>query len=165
MVEKRGRGRPLGAEINDDRFLNAVADIFVQGNAKNPTAAMRQVLAARNDWTAASPDAMLRRLQVKWSARRTELLAAAEQRLTERKEPAVTLVDVLVAMERLRLAFRAPETLMAFQRISETMERAMAPFRTMQSSQAELQRRLNILYKRAQVPTFPAPRILPIRGN
>lgn len=164
MVEKRGRGRPLGAEINDDQFLNAVADILVRRDAKTSTAAMRKVLAVRNDWKAASPDAMLRRLQAKWKGRRIALLAAAEQRLAQQTEP-VTLVDVLVTFERLRLALRAPETLMAFRRFLDNVERVAAPFRAIRKSQEEFQRRISVIHEMTQVPNFTVPHVPIVREN
>jgi len=84
MTEKRGRGRPPGEGKKDGPFLADMADLMIRTPKMRKTTAIRRVMAARKDWEAASPEAMRRRLQAKWTVRGAAELAAAHRRATAR---------------------------------------------------------------------------------
>ncbi|RUV45334.1 hypothetical protein EOD29_00280 [Mesorhizobium sp. M1A.T.Ca.IN.004.03.1.1] len=87
MTEKRGRGRPVGSGMKDEPFLADIADLLIRTPGLKPTAAMRRVMKARNDWESASPEAMIRRLQAKWRVAGAAQLAAAHKRSAARTTP------------------------------------------------------------------------------
>ena len=69
---KRRRGRPKGSEIDDGHQLAQIADILVEGRARNVAAAVRLL---------AGPDpSLIRRMQRKFRREREALLAAARSR-------------------------------------------------------------------------------------
>ncbi|TPI83484.1 hypothetical protein [Mesorhizobium sp. B2-8-9] len=82
MTEKRGRGRPEGTGKKDGPFLADMADLMIRTPKMRKTTAIRRVMAARSDWEAASPEAMVHRLQEKWKAEGEAHLAAAHKRAT-----------------------------------------------------------------------------------
>ncbi|MCY1296042.1 hypothetical protein D9M68_151840 [compost metagenome] len=107
MSSKRLRGRPRGSGINDDCFLDEVADLMHASPRLRARSAIRRVITTREGlWIAASKDAMLFRLQVKWRSRKESLLEAARQR-AEANERRVTLRDVILALAELHGAYRA----------------------------------------------------------
>jgi len=66
---RRRRGRPLGSEIDDGRALSQIADLLVEGRARNVAAAVR--LLAGHD------PSLIRRLQRKFCRDREALLTVA----------------------------------------------------------------------------------------
>ena len=66
---RRHRGRPKGSEIDDARALSQIADILVEGRARNVAAAVR--LLAGHD------PSLIRRLQRKFRRDREALLVEA----------------------------------------------------------------------------------------
>ncbi|MBT2246986.1 hypothetical protein JQK15_26180 [Sphingobium sp. BHU LFT2] len=72
-TNKRGRGRPHGTGLNDEKTLGQIAGHMVRNASLRPTTAIKRVL--RN------PDsATIRRLQVKWKAQGEDFLAKARER-------------------------------------------------------------------------------------
>ncbi|MQW85969.1 hypothetical protein [Sinorhizobium saheli] len=170
MTAKRLRGRPLGSGINDDRFLNEVADLLQANPRLKARAAMRQVITARVGlWVAASEDAMLYRLQVKWRARKTSLLDTARQR-AESRERTVTLGDLITVGAEIYSAYRAwktPENMRklatAVTEISETANRFVESVaeihRAMARRGEELQRLVEAARRVEQMGRIQIPRI------
>ena len=66
---KRHRGRPKGSEIDDGTALSQIADLLVEGRAKNVAAAVR-LRAGHNP-------SLIRRLQRKFQRERDALMTAA----------------------------------------------------------------------------------------
>lgn len=87
MTEKRSRGRPLGTGKNDSTFLANIADLLIATPGLLPTTAMKRVAAVRKDWLAASPEAVIRRWQVKWKTEGLAALAAARERAAPKPPP------------------------------------------------------------------------------
>lgn len=79
--EKRSRGRPRGSGKNDTAMLAQVADLVTKQPALKPTTAMKRVIASAKERDA-TPETLLRRLQVKWRAQGASLLAQAKARAT-----------------------------------------------------------------------------------
>ncbi|TIL23799.1 MAG: hypothetical protein E5Y88_21600 [Mesorhizobium sp.] len=80
MTDKRSRGRPRGTGKNDTVFLTMVADLMVKTPGLKYTTAMTRIVRQRTDWDAASPEAAVRRWQVKWKVQGEALLAATHER-------------------------------------------------------------------------------------
>jgi hypothetical protein len=76
---KRGRGRPIGSVIRDDKALAFVADKIIANPSLKPSTAMRQVYAG-GDWCGSSADATLARWLRKWRAAAPAALEAARHR-------------------------------------------------------------------------------------
>ncbi len=66
---RRRRGRPKGSEIEDGRALSRIADLLVEGRARNIAAAVR-ILAGHDP-------SLIRRLQRKFLRDREALMATA----------------------------------------------------------------------------------------
>lgn len=75
----RRRGRPPGTGRDDSRTLTAVADILRAHPGMKATTAMRRQAGGT------ATDSNLRRLQVKWKAEGSRLMAEAEARAHERE--------------------------------------------------------------------------------
>jgi hypothetical protein len=122
MTEKRTRGRPIGSDINDQDFLREIADMLERNPRIKATSAMRQVMKVRDgQWVAASEDAMIRRLQVKWKAQKAVLQTQAKQRAEERERPATLndLVDIGLRARDVWRAWQTPENLAGLQRFAD----------------------------------------------
>lgn len=72
-TNKRGRGRPHGTGLNDDKALREIADLLQRYPSLRPTTAIKRVL--RNPGSAT-----IRRLQVKWKAQGDAYLDMARER-------------------------------------------------------------------------------------
>ncbi|MBZ9747232.1 hypothetical protein LB516_18450 [Mesorhizobium sp. CO1-1-7] len=93
MKEKRGRGRPVGSGEKDEPLLADIADLLVRTPGLKLTPAARHVMKARNDWKAASQQAMIRRLQTKWQVAGARELAAAHKRAAQTSTPRSSRMD------------------------------------------------------------------------
>ncbi|WP_299618773.1 hypothetical protein [Pelagibius sp.] len=71
-MQRKRRGRPKGSEIDDSEALQHIADLLVEGRARNVAGAVR-VLAGHRP-------SLIRRLQRKFCRERGTLLAAAHAR-------------------------------------------------------------------------------------
>lgn len=72
-TNKRGRGRPHGTGLNDEKTLEKIADLIARNPSLRPTTAIKRTLH--------NPDsATIRRLQVKWKAQGEGFLAKARER-------------------------------------------------------------------------------------
>ncbi|SCX31835.1 hypothetical protein [Agrobacterium rosae] len=122
MREKRMRGRPTGTGVDDQRFLDEVADLLLNDPRMKPTAAMRHVIKERKgQWTAASEEAMKRRLQVKWKAGKGALQMQAKER-SEEAQRSPTWVDIVNIGLHAAQAFKAwqtPENIAGLQRAAD----------------------------------------------
>ena len=78
-VAKRGRGRPLGTEINDQPHLERVADLLVADSSLKPRAAMIRLMGTDAEGEPKEA-ATLRRWQSKWKKSGEVLLVAARER-------------------------------------------------------------------------------------
>lgn len=107
-VQKRGRGRPKGSGINDGPALDKMADAIAADPHLKPTAAARQIVG--------SDPSKLRRLQVKWKAKKGEYMARAQRRIAAASAPradrpglpATVLAQLAEAQHRLQAALGAP---------------------------------------------------------
>lgn len=73
-MKEQKRGRPKGSSsknLNDERILADVTDIIIRGSAKNPTAAIKQVIGE-------GQASDLRRLQRKWTLEGESLIVKAQ---------------------------------------------------------------------------------------
>jgi len=124
MTEKRMRGRPTGTGIDDQRFLNEVADLLENDPRMKPTAAMRHVIKIRKgQWNAASEEAMMRRLQEKWKASKSVLQNQAKAR-AEEKRRSTTLVDLVnigLNVAQTIKAWQTPENIALLQRAADNI--------------------------------------------
>ncbi|MER8490246.1 hypothetical protein NKH53_18460 [Mesorhizobium australicum] len=93
MTEKRRRGRPIGTGKNDAPFLAEIADTLVRTPGLKATAAMRPIVNTRKDWVAASPEAMIRRLQAKWKVEGAKELLAARERAAPKAAPRLSYLS------------------------------------------------------------------------
>jgi hypothetical protein len=93
----RGRGRPIGSGICDDRALALVADKIIATNLRlKPSTAMRQVCSG-GDWRGSSDAAIVARWLRKWRAAAPAALEAARQRQNARLRPAFPDIHASVA--------------------------------------------------------------------
>lgn len=124
MTEKRMRGRPAGTGVDDQRFLDEVADLLQNDPLMKPTAAMRLVMKERKgQWTAASEEAMKRRLQVKWKAGKGVLQMQAKERSEEaQRSPAwVDIVNLGLHAAQAFKAWQTPENIAGLQRAADSI--------------------------------------------
>jgi len=87
MTTKRSRGRPKGTTMNDERHLDAVADLIVRTPDLKKTPAISKIVMKafpEQNWPAAE-----RRLLRKWNETACERLEAAQQRRDEERSSRV----------------------------------------------------------------------------
>jgi hypothetical protein len=123
---KRGRGRPIGSGIRDDRALALVADKIIATNLRlKPSTAMRQVCSG-GDWRGSSDAAIVARWLRKWRAAAPAALEAARERRNVRLRP-VIFSDIQSSVAgALAMSDELKSALAEMAKLNEPLRQAMA---------------------------------------
>lgn len=135
MTNKRGRGRPKGSGINDDREMRQIADMLLENPKLKPTTAMHRILRDSR-YEASTDTARIRRWQDKWKVGKELFLAEASERRSQREQAAMRAdlrrgaETILTAVQRLNEQLRQPGVQLA---MDNMMKQIREPLNAMQA--------------------------------